>query len=297
MKRILLLLAAAIGLMPVAIAQDTPLPRSLTVRVLANSQSVTLNYFDLSKRTVLDTARLSVTYNHTFPIGTKPSKETPMVLDIGTRYATFYSWHTYHNDSLKTVCNRLGQINPPKDGERYTVHTSPTYTLYRALPDGETTNIERVPFEDYAVEYTEPDRPLKWEFGTDRQTICGYECMQATTTCYGRTWTVWFTTEIPISAGPWKLHGLPGLILKAEDSEGLFLFEAIGITNGGREICKYDIPTRRMPRDKWRRFEKNFHETPYSVFGHENTCFFTDSSTDKILDESWTITYNPIERE
>ena len=35
----------------------------------------------------------------------------------------------------------------------------------------------------------------------------------ATTHFRGREWKVWFSEEIPLSLGPWKLGGLPGLIL------------------------------------------------------------------------------------
>ena len=37
----------------------------------------------------------------------------------------------------------------------------------------------------------------------------------ATTHFRGRDWKVWFSEEIPLPLGPWKLGGLPGLILAA----------------------------------------------------------------------------------
>ena len=33
----------------------------------------------------------------------------------------------------------------------------------------------------------------------------------------GRTYTAWYAHDIPIGDGPWKFHGLPGLILKVND--------------------------------------------------------------------------------
>lgn len=75
--------------------------------------------------------------------------------------------------------------------------------------------------------YTESDTPINWNFAEDTDTICGYACQKAMGEYGGRTWTVWYSTEIPVSFGPWKLCGLPGLVLAAKDSEGIHLFKAI----------------------------------------------------------------------
>lgn len=46
-----------------------------------------------------------------------------------------------------------------------------------------------------------------------------------------RKYQVWFTEGVPISLGPWKIVGLPGLVLRALDSEGQYVFDCIGISN------------------------------------------------------------------
>lgn len=46
----------------------------------------------------------------------------------------------------------------------------------------------------------------------------------------GRVYTVWFTNEIPVSFGPWKLNGLPSVILEAQDETKTFMFFSESVT-------------------------------------------------------------------
>ena len=88
---------------------------------------------------------------------------------------------------------------------------------------------------DEHVYYTEPFSEMVWEIGDSIKNVLGYDCVQATTDYHGREWTVWFTPDIPIQDGPWKLRGLPGLILEAATGDGIG-FVADGIEQTARQI-------------------------------------------------------------
>ena len=76
-----------------------------------------------------------------------------------------------------------------------------------------------------------------WEIVQDKKEIAGYICQKASTNYLGREWIVYFTPEIPINQGPWKLWGLPGLIVEARDKDNLFSFELDGF-----EVVKKEVP-------------------------------------------------------
>lgn len=78
----------------------------------------------------------------------------------------------------------------------------------------------------------------------DTTTILNIVCQKATMEFRGREYTAWFTMDIPINDGPWKLYGLPGLILKAEDSEGILNIEVFGLMT---DVEKKEIT---LPNDK-----------------------------------------------
>lgn len=85
---------------------------------------------------------------------------------------------------------------------------------------------------DGLFRYTEPMNEITWEIGEDStRNILGHDCIMALSDYHGRRWTAWFTPEIPIQDGPWKLRGLPGLILQADGGDG-FMIEAkeVGVT-------------------------------------------------------------------
>ncbi|PHS02604.1 MAG: GLPGLI family protein [Leeuwenhoekiella sp.] len=59
---------------------------------------------------------------------------------------------------------------------------------------------------------------IRWELSKENKTIGDYVVQKATASFRGRNYTAWFTTKIPLPYGPWKLSGLPGLILEAYDT-------------------------------------------------------------------------------
>lgn len=76
----------------------------------------------------------------------------------------------------------------------------------------------------------DPLHEPSWKILPDTKNISGYACQKATGNFRGRDYDVWFTNEIPIQAGPWKLNGLPGLIIYAEDHTGSIRFTATSVS-------------------------------------------------------------------
>jgi GLPGLI family protein len=72
---------------------------------------------------------------------------------------------------------------------------------------------------------------LQWILTLETKKIGTLLCNKATTTFRGRNYTAWYSTEIKNSLGPWKLQGLPGMILEAYDEkrEVSFLLKKITI--------------------------------------------------------------------
>ena len=65
----------------------------------------------------------------------------------------------------------------------------------------------------------EDDISIDWIIKKETKKIRGLECRKATSKFRGRSYEVWFTMEIPVSFGPWKFNGLPGLIVELTDSK------------------------------------------------------------------------------
>jgi GLPGLI family protein len=58
---------------------------------------------------------------------------------------------------------------------------------------------------------------LSWRLREGHKvSILKYECNEASMNFRGREYRVWYTSQIPLSEGPWKLSGLPGMILRVE---------------------------------------------------------------------------------
>lgn len=103
----------------------------------------------------------------------------------------------------------------------------------------------------------EPLAKIDWTLSDDTLTISGLFCYRATGELYGKQWTVWYTEEIPSSAGPWKLRGLPGLIVKAEDAKGIHCFTLYETKNEVKDINTIGSPEyHKLSRKKLMEFKK-----------------------------------------
>lgn len=92
--------------------------------------------------------------------------------------------------------------------------------------------------EDF--QYQEPTPLFHWEIKPAKQVIAGYECQQAFTAFSGRVWEAWFARDVPVSDGPYKFYGLPGLILKVRDTYDHYVFGLLSLDpNAGA----FDIAT------------------------------------------------------
>jgi GLPGLI family protein len=70
---------------------------------------------------------------------------------------------------------------------------------------------------------------MVWKLTEDKKEILGMLCKSARTQFRGRSYTVYYTEEIPVSDGPWKFGGLPGLILEFTSDDMVYGFKAVEI--------------------------------------------------------------------
>lgn len=179
-----------------------------------------------------------------------------MALDIGTKVSKFYS--LLGERFTKWVDNNIKRGGEPDPNDPQPEGPSINWTLFYNYPEGKVNTLWDELNSLSRIE--EPVTTEEWKLAGDTCTILGYHCSKAETDYKGRHWIVWYAEDIPISQGPWQLGGLPGLILKANDSRNQWIFTATGLEqiDGkedmtlGKKWKKYEL-TAKGKFYKWRR--------------------------------------------
>ncbi|WP_189702666.1 GLPGLI family protein [Subsaximicrobium wynnwilliamsii] len=137
------------------------------------------------------------------------------------------SLYTFAKDSLEGGHIRES-VYIEKDKDNFFVNSKITNKLgFQYYVDKEN---KKLLSRDIGFNYVKEEIPtINWEISDEKKDIGSFECLKASTEFRGRTYTAWFTTSIPLPYGPWKLQGLPGLILEAYDTnkEIYFYFKSI----------------------------------------------------------------------
>lgn len=82
--------------------------------------------------------------------------------------------------------------------------------------------------------------PMQWEITAEEKKIDSFSCIKANTFYRGRWYTAWFTTDIPLPFGPWKMGGLPGLIVDLQDQEENLVVRLSTVAKAAEELI---VPT------------------------------------------------------
>ena len=223
MKKILMILAAILAI------------GSLTAKAQMRSGVDTLTLDQVKYRITYDAKQVNDTTQIPYIY-----RKAQMRLDIGSNITHFYnqSKEQWEQQVLQMILSGgvidLRKAEPvkcmdfeflknyPKNGLTL-FQDSWVLTTYHCIEKAETPDWQLIP--------------------DSTTTIIGYHCQLAKTNFKGRTWLAWYAEDIPVPEGPWKLCGLPGLILRAYDAQQQFYLNAIGLEDlKGKETLKYAKP-------------------------------------------------------
>lgn len=186
-----------------------------------------------------------------------------MLLQIATEGVSKFS--SYKNLTVDSILMRSTQeqiVNAALEGK---LSTGEFMTIYKNYPSGKLTHTEKICMDWFR--YDEEMPSFEWELIDSTVNILGYECHGAKCRFRGREWTVFYTEEIPVMDGPWKLHGLPGLIMKASDENNHYVFECIGInSSGNRPVTIYKVPFNNTDRKGYYDAKNRYDLNPYAYY-------------------------------
>lgn len=188
-----------------------------------------------------------------------------MLLQIGQGgLSKFSSYKNLTVDSIVASCS-WEQLKAVASANPAAVRNGEFMTIYKNYPEGRLTHTEKI-CQDW-LSYEEEMPRIEWELTDSVATVLGYECKSARCNFRGREWTVLYTEEIPIADGPWKLHGLPGLIMKATDGGNQYSFECIGIkSRSDRPITIYKVPYNTVDRKGYYDTKHRYDVNPFAYF-------------------------------
>ena len=136
------------------------------------------------------------------------------ILDIGTKETKYYTYDFFVADSLIT-----NNIPFPKEMK---LNTSDIIVH-------KNNNNEFFQYDllENTVLQLQTNDTQKWNLSQEKKNVKNLSLQKAITTWGGRNWTAWFAEEIPFQEGPYKFHGLPGLIVEIYDDKKNYHFELV----------------------------------------------------------------------
>lgn len=264
---------------------------------------------NLGKTTVVDTSDVRIYY--ALNADTLSNQDTYVdlrVLEVGRRVTKCSSefvregearqkeilktWKAkgVHADGVPRACPIHGKRSDYWNEIQYTdiYIEGQTATEYHTMPHGLQSENGYVVSQYPAQEWTLVDATT---------TVLGHKCQKATCHWRGRDFVAWFAPDIPIRRGPWLFGGLPGLILKVQDVDGYYTFEAVRIERGKQPVTRYEYEGyRKSTRDRYLRLNRSLNEEYANTIGRMGGMS-KNASGEWVPASGPKISYEPLEKE
>lgn len=195
----------------------------LALAFLLNAQ-VTANrfFYELTFKPKQDSAKL---------------QKVMTVLDISKDKSIFQDYTVPAQDSIiKNIVDEMEKTKTFKDISKSIVMPKFTYKIIKSYPSMKVTYEDRISRNVFGY-----DENIKfpWKITSEKEKIGDYNTQKATAEYGGRTWTAWFSPDIPFQDGPYKFSGLPGLIVKVEDAGENYSW----LLKGNKKLTNYSEQT------------------------------------------------------
>lgn len=177
-------------------------------------------------------ARVRYTFTHIQDTTQRDKPYTENMLLVIGKNASLYSSYDKINESIalnKQIQEQIkNNAGGPQNISIKRTGTKPTSQLdyFFFAKENKFITKERL-FNNYLVEEEAPK--INWKLSKDTASFSGVHCQKATAYFKGRNWIAWYAPDMPFQSGPWKLNGLPGLIIEAYDEKKEVQFQFAGI--------------------------------------------------------------------
>lgn len=246
----------------------------------------------------IDNMQVKVQYNIDFRYAhtrANQVKHDKMYTEIGQKVCHSYIEREWNNEVK--LCKAYEE-----NGKRGTNAFQALYSnigeVFIGYPKGKNTIIYSLDVLG-TYKYEEPVTKQEWVITGEKFDTLDYHCTMATCVYAGREYKAWFTEEIPLSYGPWKLGGLPGLIIKAETTDGDYRFALSGIetVKESKSITLWQRDFVRSNRKKTRKQEVLLLSRPDAILDQMGISYTATSPGGTVKKLKFLCFDNPLEKE
>jgi len=135
-----------------------------------------------------------------------------------------------NKSSFKPKDSIPDDIEFPYEGGTIKIHSIEFQTNFFIDKDNQLL-LGTIPYRGKMMNIHDTIPFLCWDITNNKKSILGYPATKAVLEFCNRSIEAWFTTDIPVQAGPLFYGGLPGLILELSIDDDFKHYQAINILN------------------------------------------------------------------